>query len=495
MFGQLAKTVANLGNPSVLLVGDFMLDSYLFGTVSRISPEAPVPILKVDSCEKRPGGAGSVAMDLLHLGAKVTCLGVVGDDNNANILREELAKLQIDVTGLLTVDDRPTTSKQRIIGLAQFHHHQQIIRIDDERTAPLGDKANSLLIQMFKERLSACQIVCLQDYKKGVFSAQVCQHIIDFAEKAGKRVLVDPGPGINWEKYRGASLIKPNRNEANEATGFYISTIVDAEKAAHLIQEKYGIKKVVITLDKDGAYLKEQNQPGRHYPAKTKDVYDITGAGDIVLATLTVCLAAGCDCDIAIRISNIAAGIEIGKLGSASISKNEIVSALPDNHASHMHKVLDIETLKAKLDLYHEQNKRIVFTNGCFDIIYRGHIELLKFCEENGDLLVVGINSDSSVKAIKGPEWPINNQHDRAAVLAALGAVDYITVFDEPDPLNLIKKVRPDILVKGRDWANKDIIGREFVESYGGKVVLAPLVEGKSSTATIEKMKVLERES
>jgi D-beta-D-heptose 7-phosphate kinase/D-beta-D-heptose 1-phosphate adenosyltransferase len=469
-----------------------MLDSYLYGTVSRISPEAPVPILKVDSCERRPGGAGSVAMDLAQLDAKVTCIGVVGNDNSANILKENLNKALIDISGLITVGERTTTSKQRIIGLVQQHQCQQLMRIDNEAAGPLDGKMNTLLIQMFIEKLVNCQIVCLQDYNKGVLPSTVCQYIIDYAKKADKRVLVDPGRGVDWEKYRGASLIKPNRNEAAETVGFYIHTIANAEEAACVIQEKYSIEKVVITLDKDGAYLKEQNQPGQLYPAKTRDVYDITGAGDMAFAVLALCLGAGCDCDIAVRISNIAAGIEVEKLGSVPVNRDEMINKLINPDKLGMHKIRYIETLKPELDMCRQQRKRIVFTNGCFDVLHRGHIEFLKFCKLKGDIVIVGLNSDSSVKAIKGPDRPINNQYDRALVLAALETVDYITVFDEPDPLNLIKKVKPGVLVKSQDWAKKGIVGREFVESHGGQVALAPLVEGKSSTATIEKIKSLE---
>lgn len=492
MFSQLAQIVASLGNQPILLVGDFMLDSYLYGAVLRVSPEAPVPVLKVDSRESRPGGAGSVAVDLSRLGAKVTCLGVVGNDNKADILRGKLTKLQIDVSGLLTVDDRPTTSKQRIIGLSQQHHHQQLIRIDHELAAPLNHKANTLLIQMFKEKLIDCRIVCLQDYNKGVLSAGVCQHIIDFAKKAGKRVLVDPASGADWGKYKGANLIKPNRREVAKAAGFCVHTIADAEEAAHIVQEKYGIETVIITLDRDGAYLKERNRPGQHYLAKPKDVYDITGAGDMVLAVLAVCLAEGCDYGVAVQISNVAAGIEIEKLGAAPVSKDELVNALTNREKSNTDKICDIETLGSKLDLHRKRDEKIVFTNGCFDVVHIGHIELLKFCKLQGEIVLVGLNSDNSVKAIKGPNRPITNQYDRAAVLAALEVVDYVTVFEGPDPINLIKRVKPDVLVKGKDWEYKGIVGRDFVESYGGRILLAPLVEGKSSTGTIEKIKSLD---
>jgi D-beta-D-heptose 7-phosphate kinase/D-beta-D-heptose 1-phosphate adenosyltransferase len=251
---------------------------------------------------------------------------------------------------------------------------------------------------------------------------------------------------------------------------------------------------VVITLDKEGAYLKTEDT-SQIIRTRPRSVYDVTGAGDMVLATLAAALAAGCDYQTAVQLSNIAGGIEVEKFGTATVSVEEIVNEIVNQHRGKNGKVHSVDSLLTGLALHRKQKKVIVFTNGCFDVLHTGHIEYLQFCRQQGDVVVVGLNSDSSVKIIKGPERPINNQHDRAVVLAALEMVDYITVFDEPDPLNLIKKVKPDVLVKGEDWTEKGVVGREFVESYGGKVALASLVEGKSSTATIEKMKSLEAQS
>jgi D-beta-D-heptose 7-phosphate kinase/D-beta-D-heptose 1-phosphate adenosyltransferase len=246
---------------------------------------------------------------------------------------------------------------------------------------------------------------------------------------------------------------------------------------------------VVITLDKEGAYLETKNE-GQIVPTRPRSVYDVSGAGDVVLATLAVALAAGCDYETSVQLSNITGGIEVEKFGTATVTVEEIINELVTQNRDKIGKVHPVESLLEELEWHRKQKQTIVFTNGCFDVIHRGHIEFLKFCKSQGDKVVLGLNSDSSVKVIKGPQRPINNQDDRAAVLAAFETVDYITFFDEPDPLNLIEKIKPDVLVKGQDWAGKGVIGREFVESYGGKVVLAPLVDGKSTTAIIKEIRV-----
>jgi len=322
----------------------------------------------------------------------------------------------------------------------------------------------------------------------------LCKQMIQFATQANKKVLVDPSLTNDYSKYTGATIITPNRKEASATVGFEIKTENDAAKAAEELAEKFGLRAIVITLDKEGAYLKT-NEISELIPTRPRSVYDVTGAGDVVLATLAIALASGCDYKTAVQLSNITGGIEVEKFGTATVTIDEIVNEITSQNQDIIGKIREIDHLVDELGWHRRQKRVIVFTNGCFDVIHRGHIEFLKFCKQRGDIVVVGLNSDSSVKAVKGPDRPINNQHDRGAVLAALDTVDYITIFDEPTPLNIIKKVKPGVLVKGQDWTDKGVVGREFVESYGGKIVLAPLVEGKSSTATIEKMKALGRES
>ena len=490
MYKKLLKVVTNLGTPKILVVGDFMLDVYVYGDALRISPEAPVPVLKVTDTEHRCGGAGSVAANLAALGAVPYCVGVIGDDLNGKILKDKLTETQADITGLLTTTDRPTISKQRLIGLAQHRHPQQLMRIDEERTEPLPDEMSEAILQAFKDRLPQADIVCLQDYNKGLLNSTLCQQMIQLATQANKKVLVDPSLTSDYSKYVGATLITPNRKETSAVVNFEIKTTDDAAKAAEKLFHDCKLKAVVITLDKEGAYLKTETE-SQIIPTRPRSVYDVSGAGDIVLATLAVALAADCDYKTAVQLANITGGIEVEKFGTATVAIEEIINELVSQIRDKSGKVRPVDSLLEELTWHHKRKETIVFTNGCFDVIHRGHVEFLKFCKLQGDIVVLGLNSDSSVKTIKGPGRPINNQDDRAAVLAALETVDYVTFFDEPTPLNLIKKVKPDILVKGQDWQDKGVVGRQFVESYGGKVVLAPLVEGKSSSATIEKMKAL----
>jgi len=494
MYEDLLKTVTNLGSPKVLVVGDFMLDVYIYGDALRISPEAPVPVLKVTKNEYRCGGAGSVAADIAALGGTPCCLGVIGDDLNSEILKQKLTEIGADITGLLKVSNRPTISKQRLIGLAQHIHRQQLIRMDQESTEKLSDEQYEEILQTYKDKLSSADIVCLQDYDKGLLSPALCQEMIQLAGQADKKVIVDPSLTSDYSKYLGATVITPNRKETSAAVGFEITNAETAAKAAEELARKLKLQAVVITLDKEGAYLRTEDT-SQIIPTRGRSVYDVTGAGDMVLATLAITLAAGCDYETAVQLSNITGGIEVEKFGTATVTIEEIANEIVSQKQGTSGKVRSIEVLLDELTWHRKGKKTIVFTNGCFDVIHRGHIEYLEFCKSQGDLVVVGVNSDISVKIIKGPARPINNQNDRAIVLAALEMVDYITLFDEPDPLNLIKKVKPDVLVKGEDWAEKGVVGREFVESLGGKVVLAPLVEGKSSTETIEKMKSMEAKS
>ncbi|MEN6386685.1 MAG: bifunctional heptose 7-phosphate kinase/heptose 1-phosphate adenyltransferase [Phycisphaerales bacterium] len=486
---DLIKLVQNLGSPKVLLAGDFLLDIYVYGDALRISPEAPVPVLKVVKKEHRPGGAASVAADLSALGAKTFCMGVIGKDSNAQILKSLLGG-HSETSGLIEITNRPTITKQRFVGLAQHIHPQQLLRVDEENDGLLSDELYNQFLDQFKSLVDKVDIVCLQDYNKGFFEASFCKNLIKIVKHAGKRVLIDPAPKADFTKYTGASAITPNRLEASISSGVEIKTIEDAAKAADILIKKLNLEAVIITLDKDGAYLKTNNE-AQHIPTIARKVYDVSGAGDMVLAAIAASLAAGIDYNNAVQISNVAGGIEVEKFGTATVSIDEIVNELVSRKQKSGSKIKSMQQLVAQLELHRNHKQKIVFTNGCFDVLHRGHIEYLAFCKKQGDIVVLGLNSDQSIKTIKGPDRPINNQLDRAAVLSGLESIDYIVIFDEPDPLNTVMQVKPDILVKGQDWAEKGVIGREFVEANGGKVVLAPLVAGKSSTSTIEKMKSL----
>jgi D-beta-D-heptose 7-phosphate kinase/D-beta-D-heptose 1-phosphate adenosyltransferase len=491
MYEQLLQAIGNLGRPRIVLAGDFMLDVYVYGDATRISPEAPVPVLKVTQTESRCGGAGSVAADLAALGAVPVCIGVVGRDDPGGVLQERLAAAGADLAGLHELADRPTTTKRRLIGLAQHRHKQQLMRIDEESTEPLPEAVRARLLQAYRAVLEQADLVCLQDYRKGVLSDDLCREMIRLAQAAGRRVLVDPVLSQDYSRYAGATLLTPNRSEAALAVGFELREPADAARAARALLDRLRLEALVLTLDREGLYLATADG-GQLIPAKPRSIYDVTGAGDVVLATLAVSLAAGSDYPTAAHLANLAGGIEVEKFGAATVSISEMVHEIAGQFGTPNTKLRSLDALLEEIDWRRSRGQTLVFTNGCFDVLHRGHIDYLRFCRAQGDVVIVGLNSDASVRALKGPQRPINNQHDRAAVLSGLETVDLITIFDEPSVLPLVQKVRPDVIVKGGDWGNKQgVVGWEFVESYGGRVMLAPLVQGKSSTATIEKMKAV----
>jgi len=491
MYERLLKTIGNLGSPRIVVVGDFGLDVYVYGDAVRISPEAPVPVLKVTQTEYRCGVAASVAADVAALGATPVCIGVIGQDGHGEILREKLAAFGADTSGLYEVPGRPTTTKQRLIGLAQHRHKQQLLRIDQETTEPLPSEISDQVLQRYEQCLAQADVVCLQDYNPGLLGPALCSRMIELARDAGRKVLVDPALGREYSQYHGATLLTPNRQEAAAAVGFAVETASDAARAARRLLDDLALDAVVITLDKEGAYL-ATGDTNELVPARARSVYDVMGAGDVVLATLAVSLAAESDYLTAVHLANMAGGIEVEKFGAATVTVSEIEHEIAGQYGGGSTKLRSLDALLEELKWRRGRGQTVVFTNGCFDVIHRGHIDYLRFCRAQGDVVVVGLNSDSSVRALKGPERPINNQYDRAAVLSGLETVDLITIFDDPSVLGLVKQVRPDVLVKGGDWGGKQgVVGWDLVESYGGKVMLAPLVEGKSSTSTIEKMKAL----
>ncbi len=495
MYERLLKTIGNLGTPKILVAGDFMLDIYVYGDAVRISPEAPVPVLKVTETESRCGGAASVAADLAALGATPVCIGVTGQDANGAALSERLASVGADISGVCQVPDRPTTTKQRLIGLAQHRHRQQLMRIDQESTDALPHDVYDELLRRYREALERVDIICLQDYDKGVLATDICKEMIQMGVEAGLKVLVDPAVSRDYTKYAGATLLTPNRHEVSTALAFEVRDTTDAAKAARCLAEALGLEAAVITLDREGSYLFARDV-NELIPARPRTVYDVAGAGDVVLATLAVSLAAGSDYRTAVQLANIAGGIEVEKFGVATVTVSEMIHEIAEQFGTRNVKLRSLDALLEELNWRRSRGQTVVFTNGCFDVIHRGHIEYLRFCKAQGDVVVVGLNSDNSVRALKGPERPINNQHDRAAVLSGLETVDFVTIFEEPSVLDLVKKVKPDVLIKGADWGGKEgVVGYDFVESYGGKVMLAPLVQGKSSTATIERIRALQADA
>lgn len=494
MYQRLLTIVENLGTPKVLLVGDFMLDHYLMGNIDRISPEAPVAILNVCDRQEQPGGAGSVAVDLATLDVEVRCLGVIGDDRHGRVLSQTLAEYPTVNIDYLVVDQtRPTTSKQRIVGLAQHRHRQQLMRIDEEDTRPIDSEIQSRIMDYFIEGLKWCDVVCLEDYNKGVLHNDFTRELIAVAKSSGKKTIVDPGSVSDYSRYRGAWMVKPNRRELSIASGIRLdSNNTDCYQAAARLSAEHEIENLVVTLDKSGAYLyKSTTDEGELIPTRPRSVYDVTGAGDMVLAMLGTLVGAQYKTiepptmTEIIRLANIAGGLEVEKFGCVGISRAEIMVEICRDQRFSIGKVCSLEDLLNQLRW--RNGKKVVFTNGCYDILHPGHIELLKFASRQGDLLVVGLNSDASVSRLKGPNRPILNQNERSALLAALEVVDYVVIFDEDTPQALIEAISPDVLIKGTDWQGK-VVGQDWVESRGGQCVLMPLVDGLSTTGIVERI-------
>lgn len=495
MSADLIDLVHRLGRPRALVVGDVMLDRYVWGNAERISQEAPVVLLRADAREERLGGASSVATLLHALGAQVSLVGVVGADADGQRVCRFLGELGIEAEGVLTDPDRPTTVKERYIGRAQARHPQQMLRVDYETRAAVTGELARRLIAAAVDRLARADIVLVSDYDKGVCTPALLGDLMAAARGRGLRVLADPTRGGDYSKYRGCSALTPNRLEAGLATGRTITTAAEALAAAAELRDRYDLEAGIVTLDKDGMALAHRDGRTAVYPTRPRQVYDITGAGDMVMAALGVALAAGADYDAAIRLANVAGGLEVEKLGVATVSRDEILAdllhaAVPAaDRPSGAAKVLALPQLLAELDRRRAAGQRIAFTNGCFDILHAGHVQYLAEARRQADCLVVGLNSDASVRQLKGPGRPLNPAEARAAVLAALQDVDYVTLFDDPTPLALITAVRPDVLVKGADYRKSDVVGAEFVESYGGRVYLAEYRPGFSTTGLVERLK------
>lgn len=477
-----------LSGAKILLVGDFMLDRYVYGDAERLSPEAPVPILRVVRREQKPGGAGNVACALAALGAEVTCVGVVGTDESGKDLRTLLSEAGADTSALLAIQERSTIVKERLIGLAQHRHRQQMLRIDEESQTEVDGADIERLLDGCKASLSQVDLVCVQDHGKGSITDGLVQRLIDAASHVGVPVMADPCIRVGVSRYSRASLLTPNRYEMESFSKRAIRSTEDAAAAACALREDYGFGAVVVTLDRDGAILCDSDG-ALHLPTEARAVYDVTGAGDSFLAAMAVGLTGGLDHRRAAELANVAAGLSVERFGTVAISISEIADDLLRRGASKQ-KVVSLEQLLGVLAVYRRERKRIVFTNGCFDLIHSGHTSCLEFCRRQGEVVVVGLNSDASIRELKGPDRPVNCVHDRAAVLAALSAVDFVVVFDDTSVLQLVKAVRPDVLVKGGDYRDRDtgVVGADFVRSTGGQVLLAPVVEGRSTTALISKV-------
>ena len=492
MSKELVELVQTLGAPRVLVIGDAMMDRYVWGNADRISQEAPVILLKADRREERLGGASSVATMLRALGAKVMLAGIVGNDHDGGRIRQMLTDLTIDHEAVITDTARPSTVKERFVGRAQHRHPQQMIRVDYEDCRAISESIRQQMMLVIQSHLKKTDIVLISDYDKGVCTPGLLNAIISAARAKNIRVIADPIRGHDYRKYHGCSAITPNRLEAGLATSRTLNDMNEVWEAASHLQEKLDLEAAVITLDKDGMAMKHRDGRATHFRTRPRHVYDITGAGDMVMSVLGIALAAGADYEQAIQLANIAGGLEVEKIGVATVTRDEILRDLMQpGHAAtaSSNKVLALESALQELDYRRRLGQRVVFTNGCFDVLHAGHVQYLQEARAQGDVLIVGLNSDSSVRALKGKTRPVQQLADRSLILSSLQAVDFVTVFDESTPMHLIQAIRPDVLVKGADYNKEEVVGSQFVEAYGGRVHLALLHHGHSTTNLIDRMR------
>ena len=473
------------GRRRVLVAGDLMLDRYLWGEVSRISPEAPVPVLRLARQTEVAGGAANVARNLVGLGLTVSVAGITGDDAERAALLHQLARQGVETDCVIADPDRRTTTKTRLIG-----NHQQMLRIDAEETDAIGAAAEQALFDAVVTRLDAVDALLLSDYAKGVLTGGLCRRLIEAARGRGVPVLVDP-KGRDFDRYAEATLITPNRAELAQAAGAPAADLDALLAAAAALRERLGLEQVILTLGELGLALVEGAPDGgaRRIPAVAREVFDVSGAGDTVIATIAAGRAAGLDAVDSAHLANLAAGVVVAKVGTAAISAAELAAAISGEAAlEQAAKVMDLETLLARAGEWRGRGERIVFTNGCFDLLHVGHVSYLERARRYGQRLVVGLNTDRSVRALKGPDRPLIGQDDRARVLAALAAVDAVVLFDEDTPLELIRRIQPDVLAKGADYREDEVIGAADVRARGGQVVLVPLVDDRSSSGIIRRI-------
>lgn len=478
---KLIDAIEELGSPRILIVGDLILDSYLTGDVERISPEAPIPVLRARHSEERLGGAGNVAVNLRSLDAEVEVLGVVGDDDGGRQLLSMLEAAGVDVSGCVSDPGRPTTKKTRMVSGVQ-----QVLRVDWEEADSLGSEHTNQMLSGLEARVQRAGAVILSDYGKGALSPEGVATVIQAATLAGVPVLVDP-KGRDYSLYRGATLVTPNRKEAEEALGHSIDDLDELPACAKELIEVADLAAAVITLGPDGIYHYEKGGDSGRVPTVARQVFDVTGAGDTVISLLALAMAAGERLESAVKLANTAAGIVVGRRGAASVTRAELKAAL-GQEPGKQGKVVGREELALLLAEWRRDGRSIAFTNGCFDVLHRGHVEYLRYARSKGDVLIVGINDDDSVRRLKGASRPVNGIEDRMHVLAALEMVEAVIAFGEDTPKEIIEFVTPDALIKGEDWADKGVVGREWVEQHGGKVHLAPLLEGRSSSSVIERI-------
>jgi len=465
-------------SPKLLVIGDLMIDHYLWGSCELISPEAPVQVINVESESTMLGGAGNVINNLKALGAQVDVISVVGNCKTSDELKELLSDIEVDSQYLITEKNRITSKKSRIIAA-----QQQVVRYDRESIDEISVESQNIIIKTFKKVIENYEVILLSDYGKGVLTKNLTQSLINFANKSGKKMLIDP-KGFDYSKYKGAYLLTPNKKEASEATQIDIKDDSSLTQAIVQLKLECELELSLITLSEQGVAIYDNEL--RIHPTVTREVFDVTGAGDTILASIGFAMACDFDIDEAIKFSNLAAGVVVGKIGSATVTLDEIIeyeSSLNQSTSDrHIKTLNEITTISKKL---RARGKKIVFTNGCFDLLHEGHVRYLETAKSFGDVLILGLNSDRSVHSLKGDGRPINMQIDRAYILAALEVVDYVIIFDEDTPYDLIKSIKPHTLVKGGDYQGEKVVGQDIAD----ELKLVQFIDGKSTTKTIEKIK------
>ena len=482
--GELAQRVPQIAGVRVLCVGDVMLDRYIYGSVERISPEAPVPVLRITRETAMLGGAGNVVRNLTALGAEACFVSVVGRDPAGREVTRLLADESLVETHLLTDGGRPTTIKTRYVAGSQ-----QLLRADQESEETLAAVTEADVVARAVADLGQSQALVLSDYGKGVLTAAVCQTLIRAARERGRIVVVDP-KGTNYARYAGATVVTPNRRELNAATGMPTGSEDEIVAAARHLIGTAGVEGVLVTRSQDGMTLvRADGGEPLHVPAVAREVFDVSGAGDTVVATLAAALAAGIPAEDAVRLANAAAGVVVAKIGTAVARAAELAAALRSRELiAGGNKLLPLDALIDQVREWRGLGLRVGFTNGVFDLLHPGHVSLLRQARLACDRLVVGLNDDASVKRLKGPERPLQSETARAAVIGSLASVDAVALFAEDTPLALIEALRPDLLVKGADYRIEDVVGARQVEGWGGRVVLVNLEDGHSTTRTIARM-------
>lgn len=475
----------------VAVIGDLILDEYLEGHVDRISPEAPVPVHLVNGTKISAGGAANVARNIHHAGGEVRLLGVLGQDDAGSRLKALLENDGIDTRYIVESSDRPTIRKTRVTA-----NRQQMVRIDWEKPSPISAQLRERLLGILKE--ICCDVILLSDYAKGCLSREFIQEVIVLARSRGVPVFVDP-KGKDYSRYKGAALITPNRSEAIEALGLDTMESYNPLDLAQSLRSRYGLDKVIVTLGEEGMVGVGDEQESVKLEAVTREVFDVSGAGDTVVAILALAMGAGESLAEAMRCSNFAAGLVVEKWGTQPVYAAELALVLASGrqeggsaYRSSTYKIVSASQLKSFIGPKDKRSKKVVFTNGCFDLIHAGHVSYLEAARGLGDALIVAVNSDQSIRGLKGQSRPIVPEDQRLAVIAGLGCVDYVVLFDKQTPRELIQELEPDVLVKGADYQLDEIAGAESVMQSGGSVKRIPFLEGLSTTDIIKKVKALD---